>query len=61
MVNFVIDDECLPAEHVRRVHAAAQKGNQTIGSLVQAAGGDAGVSLRALTWLLKLDILAIEG
>jgi hypothetical protein len=56
MARYVVEDQTLPEATLRAVHAEAQRGGHTVASLLNAAGRTP-LSLRALMWLMKLDIV----
>lgn len=59
MANYVVDDHCLPAETIRKVHGAVSGEEQTVASLLNVVGRSP-ATMRAMMWLLKLDLLAIR-
>lgn len=54
--NFVLHDQTLPAEAIRRVHAATVDA-PSVSALLRAAGGATPVNHRALMWLAKLGVV----
>ncbi len=59
MVQYIVDDACLPEAALRAVLAEAGRTDHTVASLL-AAVGRTPASQRALMWLLKLDILRAQ-
>lgn len=56
MTNYVIDNDCLPADLIRKVHGTAVASEHTVASLLDSAGRSP-QAWRALMWLMKFDLL----
>jgi len=56
MTNYVVDNECLPADLIRKVHGTAVASEHTVASLLDSAGRSP-QAWRALMWLMKFDLL----